>query len=148
MKKIILALALVFTICSANAQLILDKDIPQPVKTELKTRYPAATGTMWKQDLPGFVTAEFMQDKKRMNVVFSTSGGWVSTASYSKKDEYPAEVMAYINSNYSGAKIVTCALAESVKEKTYETRIRYNGESFDIILNSDFSFKLKSKVED
>ncbi|MCY7360638.1 MAG: hypothetical protein LH629_01010 [Ignavibacteria bacterium] len=147
MRRSFLILALFFiTALTTNAQIILEKDVPASVKNKLKEMFSTTEGVSWKQDVPGFVSADFIMDKKRMNATFITSGGWVSTVVYFKKDEIPAEVIAYINSNYSGAKTMTCGFSTSVKEKTYESRIKYNGEAYDIILNEDFSFKMKSKV--
>jgi hypothetical protein len=130
-----------------TAQVILDKDVPAAVKNNMKEKFAGYTALAWKQDVPGFISADFVLNKVKMNATFNTNGGWVSTLIYFKKEEFPSQIVAFVSSNYAGAKIISCAKSESVKEKTHELRIKYNEELYDLVLNEDYSLKLKSKVE-
>jgi hypothetical protein len=147
-KPFFLTFALLCLFVSVNAQVMREADVPAPVKTKMSSMFPDANAVVWKHDMPGFVTADFVRNKNKMSATFTTSGSWVSTATTVKQEDFPAPVNQYLLTTYQDGKISQCVLAESVKEKTYECRVKSKtaGE-YDLVFDTTGNLKMKTVAE-
>jgi len=149
MKKTLFALAcFVLLVVTVNAQVVRDADVPQGVKTKMTTMFPNASAVVWTKDMPGFITSDFVQNKTKMSATFSTSGSWVSTETYIKQEELPTAAHQYLLTTYADGKVSQCAQSESVKQKTYECRVKSKSSGeYDMVFDTDGKVLMKTAVE-
>ncbi|MDZ4846483.1 MAG: hypothetical protein SH857_13150 [Chitinophagales bacterium] len=131
MKNSALLLAAMFTVASANAQKIKDKDVPASLKTSLQSKYPAATDLKWEKENDNY-EAEFEVGETDYSVVFDNTRNILETEVEIKADELPVAAMEYVFKNHSGQKITEAATITDAKGVvTYEAEIKGRSLIFD-----------------
>ena len=147
-KTLFLTLAWLCLTVGVNAQVMREADVPAGVKSKMTEMFPDANAVVWKQDMPGFVSADFVRNKTKTSATFTTSGSWVSTSTSVKQEEFPATANQYLLTTYQDGKVSQCMLSESVKEKTYECRVKSKtaGE-YDLVFDTAGNLKLKTAAE-
>lgn len=144
MKKIFLSvIGLVCVFLSANAQVIREADVPSSVKSKMTQMFPDANAAVWKNDMPGFLSVDFVQAKTRKTATFTSSGGWVSTEVSIKPEEFPAAASTYVNANYPDGKMTQCVKAETSTKKTYECRVKSKGTQYELVFDETGNLTMK-----
>lgn len=108
MKKGIKAIALgmmMLAIVSCDKDHDDLKNIPQPVKTSFKAKYPNANRVEWEQK-GEYVVADFNDNHRDAEAWFDAQGNWYMTESDIRKSDLPAAVLdAFNKSTYAQWKI-------------------------------------------
>ena len=134
---------------ASNAQVVREADVPVSVKNKMTQLFPDANAAVWKSDMPGFMTVDFVQGKTRKSATFTTSGGWVSTEVAVKPEEFPAAASTYVNTNYADGKMTQCVKAETSTKKTYECRVKSKGTQYELVFDETGNLAMKPQpVED
>jgi hypothetical protein len=124
MKTFIVILFSILTFHASFAQMVDAKYVPEAVKKSFAKKFPDAGYVTWSQDVPGFINANFSQDKKKMQAMFINSGGWVSTETTLKEPEFPQEAVNWMKSNFPEAKYTSLTKSETTKGIEYESEIK------------------------
>ncbi|MCZ2357619.1 MAG: PepSY-like domain-containing protein [Bacteroidia bacterium] len=136
MKKTVILLSVMFTVLSANAQKISDKEVPAVVKSALQKNYPNAKELKWEKE-KGNYEAEFEVNETDYSLLIDASGNILETEIEIKVDALPAKVKDYITKNYAGQKIKEATKITSSKGVvTYEAEVKGK----DLIFDSNGNF--------
>lgn len=144
MKKTFLSVvAFLFVALAVDAQVVREADVPVSVKNKMTQMFPDANAAVWKTDMPGFMSVDFVQGKTRKSATFTTSGGWVSTEVTVKPEEFPAAASAYVNTNYPDGKMTQCVKAETSTKKTFECRVKSKGTQYELVFDEAGNLAMK-----
>ncbi|GAC1591039.1 MAG: hypothetical protein NVS3B25_10080 [Hymenobacter sp.] len=139
MKKYLLLLALLpLAILSAQAQKLVEKQVPAAAVATFKKVQPTATAVNWEKEGVNY-EAGFRQGKGKMSVVITPAGALLETETEMPVAQLPTAVRSTLASQYKGykvteaAKIVTAATGAT----TYEAEVSQAGKKHDVLFNAD-----------
>ena len=136
-------IVLILVSCSAQEEPI----VPQSVKTAFTAKFPAATDVDWEDDKDVF-EAEFDFEGKKMSANFSKSGSWLETEHEVEKDELPSHISTSVADLYPGFEIEEVEMIETPDMKGYEIDIEKDGESKQLVFDSNGRFIKEKARED
>lgn len=147
MLKWLFYISMVLYSLPSFAQVVKEADVPAEVKTKMKQMFPGASVIVWSKESPGFINSDFVLDKSRMTAVFSTSGSWVATETQVKREQFPLSIGDYLNTNFPEARVSHCIKASSVKQETYECRVKTKTGDYELVFDTAGNMLMKSAVE-
>lgn len=143
MKKTILFLAVGFTVTTATAQKMKEKDVPLAVNTAFTTKYPKTEAKSWEREKANF-EVEFDYNKAEMSLLIDPNGKILETETEIKPAELPKAVTDYCTKNLAGKKIKEASkITDDKGTVTYEAEV----DEADYIFDSTGAF-IKKEVED
>ncbi len=142
MKSLLSLACFIFSFATIGcSQKITEKDLPAPVKTAFKTKFPNATDVRWGKESQKEYEAEFKSNNTSIAANFMADGSWVVTETTISSSELPVAVINAINTKHPGAKIGTIEMVEEPgKKASYEVAITVNNKKKGVVLNADGSF--------
>ena len=144
MKKLFAFLIAVIITVAANAQILSADQVPAVVKTNFASKFPGATAT-WSQETPGFLDGTFYKDKHKVVVMYVMNGDWISTDTYLKEAEYPAESVNWIKTNLPNGKINSFDKSETGKGSQYEAEVKTKEGIYRLTFDMDGKMLTKDK---
>jgi len=137
MKQLIIILFALFAFNISKAQPVDPKYVPESVKEKFEIKFPGVNYVRWSQDEPGFINANFVLDKHKMQAMFATNGGWISTETTLKESEFPQEALNWINTNYPDRKFVSLDKSETMKGVEYECELRSKSVKYRLTFDTE-----------
>ncbi|MDJ1481841.1 PepSY-like domain-containing protein [Cytophagaceae bacterium YF14B1] len=150
-KTIFLLLFTLFAgITITNAQDLTEKDVPSPVMTAFKQKYPSATDTKWKKTKNGKLEADFKVSDKKAEAKFSPEGVWLESKQRIGKAQVPAKIIDYVKKNYAGYEIDKTEFQEESKDnkKEYEVVIKKDQIKEELKFDAQGNFVKKKDKKD
>jgi hypothetical protein len=144
MEKLFVLFALALAVTSCDEQKLKDKEIPTNVKEAFQKQFPSAKEAKWENE-DGKFEVSFEQDGKEMSAVFTpVNGALEETEVEIKKEDLPAQALAYISQNYKDEKIEeTAKITKANGEINFEAEVKGR----DLIFDSNGNF-LTAEEED
>lgn len=134
MKKITFVLFVTFSI-NSFAQKLSQENVPEVVKTNFKTKFPAAEKAKWEMDYENF-EVEFKLNKNEVSAAFDKDGNWLETETPIKPSTIPTEVKDFLSKNFSGFEIKEAEKKETAnKGILYELEIKKGELEYDIVVS-------------
>jgi hypothetical protein len=123
-----------FTIIITNlavAQKLVDKNVPENVKTTFSKKYPEVKKVKWEKEAACF-EADFEIKEAEYSVVIDAKGQILETEEVIPTSKLPKSVQDYVTKNYPNQKIKEAAIITNNKNvKTYEAEIKGKDLLFD-----------------
>ena len=144
MKKLFVLFALALAVISCDEQKIKDEEVPAIVKEAFQKQFPSAKEPEWEKE-DGKFEVSFEQDGKEMSAVFTPGNGALEETEVEiKKEDLPAQALAYISQNYKDEKIQEMAkITKANGEINFEAEVKGK----DLIFDSNGNF-LTAEEED
>jgi Putative beta-lactamase-inhibitor-like, PepSY-like len=144
MKKLFVLFALALAVISCDEKKLKDKEVPTIVKEAFQKQFPSAKKAEWENE-DGKFEVSFEQDDKEMSAVFTAANGALEETEVEiKKEELPAQALAYISQNYKDEKIQeTAKITKANGEINFEAEVKGR----DLIFDSNGNF-LMAEEED
>ena len=132
MKKLLVLFALALAVISCDEQTLKDKEVPAIVKEAFQRQFPSAKKATWENE-DGKFEVSFKQDDKEMSAVFTPANGALEETEVEiKKEELPAQALAYISQNYKDEKIEEMAkIIKANGEVNFEAEVKGKDLIFD-----------------
>lgn len=142
MKKLFILFALVFIAGNLFSQAIQEKDIPEAVKTQFKTRFPLQTTAKWTFE-DSLYEAAFVSEGMKVETAFDVTGIWTETEWEIPMEYTPAKIKEYIAANYAGFKTKeVCITDKPVDGKMYQAEIcKKKKETVELVFTTAGEFK-------
>ncbi len=141
MKKLFILFAFVFIAGNTFSQTLQEKDVPDAVKTQFKSKFPAQTATKWEFE-DSLYQASFTNDGMEIEAAFDALGTWKETEWLIPTEYAPAKIKEYIATNYAGYKIKeVCITDKPVDGKMYKAEITKKKTKVDLVFTLAGEFK-------
>lgn len=150
MKKVIYLLLTAALMSNAVcAQKIATDQVPAPVTTAFKAKFPTATKTSWEMENANEYEAGFKLNGEDVSANFDNTGKWLETETEIEASALPTAVQSALAANFAGFKIEEASKIESVKNGScFEAEIEKGEEAFDILFAADGKMLSKTKMEE
>ncbi|WP_312336837.1 PepSY-like domain-containing protein [Sphingobacterium sp.] len=136
MKKLIFILALMVTVSLANAQKILEKEIPAAIKSAFQQKYPNVKSVKWEKE-KGNYEAGFKEGKTNYSVLIDPLGHVIETEVEITIVALPADARAYVTKNYPHKNIKEASkITDAKNHVSFEAEI----DGRDLIFDSTGKF--------
>lgn len=147
MKKLIVAMAVVFAANTASAQKIKESEVPKAVLATFQSTFKGIKAEKWEKEKDGNYEAEFDVNKVETSASFNADGKLLETETEIKTSELPKAVTDYIAKNYSGYKTEEAAkITDDTGKTSYEAEVKKGKEEMDLIFDANGNF-LKKIIE-
>ena len=142
MKKLFILFAFVFIAGNSFCQTLLEKDIPEVVKTQFKTKFPLQTAPKWEFE-DSLYEADFTSEGMEVEASFNVTGNWIETEWEIPMEYTPSKIKEYIAANYAGFKTKeVCITDKPVDGKMYQVEIcKKKKETVELIFTTAGEFK-------
>ena len=140
MKKYFLVSGILLIAAAAFCQEKKAREIPSAAETAFKKSYPTATKTKWSKEGSDF-EVNFMDKKKEMAAVYSSSGELKETEVEIEPTELPAGVAAYVKEHYKTGIKEAAKITKANGEINYEAEVNKK----DVIFDKNGKFIKESK---
>ncbi|WP_430816320.1 PepSY-like domain-containing protein [Carboxylicivirga sp. RSCT41] len=124
MKKLIVLLPLLFTLCVVFGQGI---NVPDNILDAFEAKYPDAGKVVWKLKNDTY-QAQFTYETKRL-AYFSKAGKWLKTATMVDEIDLPDAAMEYIMDHYEDAEVSQVQYVIDNKKQSYYLTILKLGDN-------------------
>lgn len=133
MKKYVGTLLLfLFFAAITNAQKISPKNVPSPVSSSLKKKYPDASKVTWEKEKGNYEANWGGREGEDHSVQFSADGTFIEQVNAIPVSGLPASVHTYVQQHYKGAKITEAGKVTDAQGKTfYEAELQHKDLLFD-----------------
>lgn len=134
MKKYFLASGILLITATAFCQEKKEKkeklEVPPAAEAAYKKSYPAAAKTTWSKEGTDF-EVNFMNGKKEMAAVYSSSGELKETEVEIEPNELPAGVITYVKAHYKTGIKEAAKITKANGEINYEAEVNKKDVLFD-----------------
>lgn len=131
MKKTIALLVILASVTFAYSQKLSEKNIPSPVKSALKKRYPNLKALTWEKEDDNY-EAGFEVAEEDYSVLIDPTGTILETEVEIDMAKVPTDAKTYIAKHYTGKKIKeTAKITDNKGVVTYEVEIKGKNLIFD-----------------
>ena len=136
MKKLILLLAIAGFCMHAQAQKLMEKNVPAAVTAAFTKTHPTIKDVDWSKDGNNY-EVEYDADKVDMSVTYTAAGNLIETEMGIEASALPAAVMAYLKKNYKRDMVKEASKITNAKGiLTYEAEVK----GMDLIFDSKGNF--------
>jgi len=131
------------------AQDLAEKDVPAPIVSTFKSKFPDAAETKWKKNKSGKYEADFRLSGKKAEAKFMADGTWDSSEKRLEASALPASVSEYLKKNYASYKIdhVNFKEESTPSKNTYEVKLKKDKADTELTFDANGKF-LKKKDKD
>ena len=150
MKNLIVLTAVFFLSANLTAQTsIFEREVPQPVKKALVTKYPEVTSAEWFKNNDTVIEARFTIGKKKTAATFHNAGAFISSIQEITPKETPGMISNYIRGNHPNDVVSLAMMTETADGKiSYYVEIKRPGLAQAVTkLYFDFYGNLTKKIE-
>ena len=131
MKKLLFLLAAATSVALANAQKVLQRDVPSSVKTSLQKQFPDAKNVKWEKEDRNY-EAGFKVKETGYSVLLNASGNVIETEVVISINSLGSQIKEYVAKNYPGHKIKEAAkITDGRGIVTYEAEVNGKDLIFD-----------------
>lgn len=157
MKTIVVAIVLIFSVHTVNAQKLKAAEVPESVKNGFSKKFPNVKDVDWeKEDAnyeAGFETISVNMDnpkakakKRESSVTLDASGNILEIETELAIADLPKAISEYITKNHPGFKIEEASKMTDNKDViTYEAEVEKGKEEFDLIFDANGGFIKKGE---
>lgn len=141
MKKLFILVALIFTAGNIFSQNLQEKDIPEVVKSQFKTKFPQQTMPKWELD-DSLYQASFTSDEMKVETNFDATGNWKETEWEIPLKYTPSKIKEYVAANYAGYKTEEVLITDKpIEGKMYLVEICKKKETVELVFTTTGEFK-------
>lgn len=124
MKKLFFLLAIVGFFLQANAQKIIEKDVPTAVTAAFYKSHPTLKDVDWSKDKEYYV-AKYAVDKADVCTYYNAPGKVIKTKMAIVAAAVPVPVLEYMKTNYKEDEVKDAfKITDSEGVVTYETKVK------------------------
>ena len=150
MQKVFIFLVILLLLgTQLPAQDLAAKDVPAPVASGLKTKFPDAADVKWKKNKSGKYEADFKLSGKKAEAKFLADGKWDSSERRVDAAQLPAPAGDYIKKNYAAYEIDWVKWQEEADaaKNRYEVKVKKDKADVELVFDEKGKF-LKKKEKD
>lgn len=120
-----------------NITLYAQKNVPEIVKTNFKTKFTTAQKVKFSKEKDGTWEVDFKENKIEYSAKYSPAGEWLETEQTIKFKETPTAVQNFVKNNYAGFDVETCEKVNKPKTIFYEIFVEKGKQNFELLITSE-----------